>query len=63
MSSTRLVRDPMKGLFAVVTLALISAAAVPAQGRGAASQEATPTIEAKTDGMRKIDGFFPPVLG
>ena len=59
MSSTRLVRDPLKGLFAVITLALISAAAVPAQGRGTASQQATPTIAAKTDGMRKIDGFFP----
>ncbi|MGE4067805.1 MAG: zinc-dependent metalloprotease [Vicinamibacterales bacterium] len=45
-----------RGLCAALAALLLVPAAAVAQGNG---RDATPTIEAKTEGLTKLDGFFP----
>ncbi|MBI2536730.1 MAG: zinc-dependent metalloprotease [Gemmatimonadetes bacterium] len=60
MCSPRTLSGPAVGALAALAALLLSprpAGAQPAQGQGPAS--AIPTVEARTAGMRKLDGFFP----
>jgi hypothetical protein len=52
-------RTTIRGCFALAAAALLPATPATAQQRAASAPEELPTIESKTEGMQKMDGFIP----